>query len=153
MKFNIERLDDGRLRVLNGDGVPRYAGVQRCFPWSEPDQYISLRDDNDVEIALVATLDDLDPRSRDAVRAALEEAGFVFNVQSIQAIETEFEIRVWQVTAIQGALRFQTRLDEWPRASRDGSLLLRDVAGNLIRFSRPETLDVASRKLLWSYLE
>lgn len=153
MQVDIERLADGRLRVHHGTEAPRYASVQRCFPWSEPDQYISLRSEDGEEITLINSLDSLDPDSRKAVQAALSEAGFVFNVQRIHAIDTEFEIRVWHVTASQGTMRFQTQLDEWPRISRDGSLLLRDVAGNLIRFPQPETLDAASRKLLWSYLE
>ncbi len=153
MYVQIERKEDGRLLVRHGAFGTRHASVQRCFPWSEPQRFISLRDDEGEELVLVDHLENLDDRSRHAVEEALAEAGFVFEVRSIHAIETEFEIRDWHVNSDQGELRFQTRLDEWPRETRDGSLLLRDVAGNLIRFPQPDTLDRKSADLLWSYLD
>ena len=54
--------------------------VRRCFPWSEPGRYVSLRDADQAEVALVRDPADLTPASREALGLAMAEAGFVFEV-------------------------------------------------------------------------
>src|SRR5688500_17738623 len=58
--LQLERTLDGRL-CAQMDAERRVVHVQRCFPWSEPDHFISLRDDDDQEFALVADPSLLDP--------------------------------------------------------------------------------------------
>jgi hypothetical protein len=127
--------------------------VRRCFPWSEPSRYVSLRDDEEEEFALVADLDHLDAASRQALEAALAEAGFVFVVTAIRDVDEEVEIRIWQVDTVQGARRFQTRLDDWPRELPGGGILIRDVAGDLYHVPEPQALDRRSRQLLWAFVD
>ena len=43
---------DGRLVVLV-DGEPVPVRLRQCFPWSEPRLHLSLRNDEDREIAIV----------------------------------------------------------------------------------------------------
>jgi hypothetical protein len=50
---------DGRLVVLVDD-APIRVRLRQCFPWSEPGLHLSLRDDEDREIAIVADPEDLD---------------------------------------------------------------------------------------------
>ncbi|MGE0555720.1 MAG: DUF1854 domain-containing protein [Gemmatimonadales bacterium] len=148
----LERREDGALRVrLEAREVE--VTVRRCFPWSEPTRHLSLRDQNDEEILLVERLDRLDPRSRRALETALAEAGFVFVVERVLAVEEEVEIRDWRVETAQGPRRFQTRLDDWPRSLPDGGTLIRDVAGDLYRVPPPAELDPRSRELLWAFVD
>jgi hypothetical protein len=148
----LARGPDGRLWC--GEGVEaRPVTVRRCFPWTEPGRYVSLRDDAGAEVELVPDPAALDPPSREALEEALAEAGFLLEVVGIHAIEEEVEIREWRVDTRQGPRRFQTRLDDWPRALPGGGYILRDVGGDLYRIPEPESLDADSRNRLWSFVD
>ena len=151
-ELSLERRPDGQLWAAR-DGMARPVRVRRCFPWSEPGRFLSLRDDDDAEVALVGDPGELDPASRVALEQALVEAGFVLEVTRVLAIDEEVEIRVWRVETRQGARTFQTRLDDWPRALPQGGVLIRDVAGDLYHFADPARLDRNSRALLWAFVD
>lgn len=142
----------GRLTILV-DGATRSVKVRQCFPWSEPHRHLSLRDDDDAELALIESPADLDDESRLALEQALAEAGFVFEVTRVVDIDEEIEIRNWVVDTAQGRRRFQTHLDDWPRELPGGGLLVRDVAGDLYHLSNPRGMDKVSRQLLWAFVD
>lgn len=148
----LERRADGRLWALR-DGEARPVWVRRCFPWSDPMCYVSLRDQDENEVALVADPEALDAESREALEWALASAGFVFQVTRVLEIEEEVEIRNWRVQTRQGERRFQTRLDDWPLELPGGGLLIRDVAGDLYRLAEAGRLDKKSRALLWAFVD
>ena len=143
---------DGRLVVIV-DERPVAVRLRQCFPWSEPSLHLSLRDDEDREVAIVDDPALLDDESRRALEQALAEAGFVLEVTRVVSIEEEVEIRQWIVETEQGPRSFQTHLDDWPRTLPSGGLLIRDVAGDLYRFSSPQTMDKRSRELLWAFVD
>src|SRR5437867_4301408 len=126
--LTLERRADGRLWAVRGD-AQRAVWVRRCFPWSEPGRFVSLRDDGEQEFALVRDPAELDPASRRVLEEALVAAGFVFEITRVTAIEEEVEIRHWRVGTRQGARSFPTRLDAWARPPPPGGPLIRDVAG------------------------
>ena len=148
----LEHRTDGQLWAIQGE-LERAVRVRRAFPWSEPGRFLSLRDHEDTEVALVADPAELDPQSQRALETALVQAGFVFAITAVVAIDEEVEIRTWRVETRQGSRSFQTRLDDWPRALPDGGLLIRDVAGDLYHLEDPARLDRHSRKLLWSFVD
>lgn len=150
--LTLERRADGRLWAVRGDGA-RAVWVRRCFPWSDPGRFLSLRDDAEAEFALVRDPAELDVESRDVLEAALVAAGFVFAITRVVAIDEEVEIRHWRVETRQGTRTFQTRLDDWPRPLPQGGLLMRDVAGDLYHLANPATLDRKSRALLWAFVD
>jgi len=150
--LTLERRADGRLWALRGD-VERAVWVRRCFPWSEPTRFVSLRDDEEHEFALVRDPAELGPSSRRVLEEAMVAAGFVFEIIRVMGIEEEVEIRHWRVETQQGARSFQTRLDAWPRLLPHGGLLIRDVAGDLYHVADPGALDKQSRALLWAFVD
>ena len=143
---------DGRLLAVR-HGVARHVSVRLTFPWTEPARFISLRDDEDEEFALVKDAADLDAESRAALEGALLLAGFVFEVTGVVEVEEEVEVRHWRVATLQGERRFQTRLDDWPRVLPAGGLLIRDVGGDLYRIADAEHMDARSRELLWAFVD
>lgn len=150
--LTVERRPDGQLWARRGDEA-RAVWVRRCFPWSEPGRFVSLLDAETSEFALVPDVRALEPASREALEGALAEAGFVLEIERIEEVEEEVEIRTWRVETRQGPRSFQTRLDDWPREVPGGGYLIRDVAGDLYHVASPEALDDTSRKLLWAYVE
>ena len=151
-ELKLERREDGQLwAASNGD--ERAVRVHRCFPWSEPGRYLSLRDTENEEFALVRSLDDLEPASRSVLQDAIAEAGFVLEVERITEVEEEIEIRTWKVETRQGPRCFQTRLDDWPMDVPGGGIVIRDVAGDLYHVADPEKLDAKSRTWLWAFVD
>ena len=150
--LTLERGVDGRLYAQLGN-ERRVVHVQRCFPWSEPGYFISLRDEEGEEFALVPDPAELDCAGRAVLEAALTEAGFIFDLAAVLEIDEEVELRNWRVHTDQGARRFQTRLDDWPRKLADGGLLIRDVTGDFYRVRDLARLDRRSRALLWAFVD
>lgn len=148
----LRRGPDGRLcaRVGAHEHIVR---LQRCFPWTDPGRFISLRDGEDEEVALIADPAQLDDTSRHVLGDALTEAGFLFEITAVLDVDEEVELRHWRVVCRQGRRMFQTRLDEWPRHLPDGGLLIRDLAGDLYRLPDLATLDAKSRRLLWAFVD
>ena len=148
----LERRSDGRLWAVSATGASAVE-VARCFPWTAPDRFLSLRDEHGVEQCFIAELGELDPGSRAALRASLARAGFVLEITRILAVEEDFELRSFRVETAQGPRSFQTALDAWPRELETGGLLLQDVYGDLYRLSVPAMLDRKSRDLLRAFLD
>jgi hypothetical protein len=144
---------DSNLYLHSADGSSVIVQAYPCFPWSEPSQYISLRDFENKELVLVADPSLLDEDSRSALESGLGGSGFVFRIQRIVSVEVEFEIRNWIVTTEQGERSFQTRLDEWPRTMPGGGFQLRDVAGDIFYVPPLKELDVRSRDVLSDYVD
>jgi hypothetical protein len=149
--YDLKRRGDGRLWIRSGESEMAVR-VHRCFPWSEPGRFLSLRDAEDREVAMVSDISELDPASRTALQRTLVEAGFVLTVTRIVRVEEEVEIRTWEVETEQGPRTFQTCLDDWPLDVPGGGVIIRDVAGDLYHVADPDTLDGASRRWLWAFL-
>ena len=148
----LERRSDGRLWAIR-DGESSAVRVARCFPWSAPARYISLRDDRRKEFCLIAEPADLDEPSRQALEESLIEADFVLRIEAIVTLKEEIEIRSWEVETAQGRRSFQTKRDDWPRSVPGGGVLIRDVAGDLLYIADPEQLDAASRDMLSALID
>ncbi|GAB4245493.1 MAG: DUF1854 domain-containing protein [Candidatus Methylacidiphilales bacterium] len=141
---------DGQLRAHSPDG-PIQVRVTRCFPWTAPDRYFSLRDSDGKEIAWIDDPAQLEPASQAALQRALALTSFVFSIRRILSVEQDIELRVWSVQTDRGNRRFQTELDQWPEPVAGGGWLLRDVTGDLYRFPPLNHMDRASRRLFWPF--
>lgn len=148
----LERRRDGQL-WLTRNGLSCTVRVARCFPWSARTRFVSLRDDERREVWLIEDPEMLDSESRETLENALVEADFVLDVERIDNIDEEIEIRCWQVRTIQGPRRFQTKRDEWPRRVPGGGIVVHDVAGDLYYIRRPAALDARSRELLEVFVD
>jgi hypothetical protein len=151
-QLKLERRADGQLwATRNGEAQP--VRVHRCFPWSEPGRFLSLRDADNEEFVLVPSVEALEPESRRVLEAAVAEAGFVLDVVRIVDVDEEVEIRTWKVETRQGHRTFQTKLDDWPMTVPGGGIVIRDVAGDLYHVRDPLGMDAASRKWLWAFVD
>jgi hypothetical protein len=150
--LRIERRVDGKLWSVRGDRAV-VVKIVRCFPWSAPTRYLSLRSEADEEVALLRDVEELDPASRGVLLESLVAAGFVLDVLRVDEVEEDFEIRCWKVQTRQGPRTFQTSRDTWPQKTPNGELLLQDVAGDLFRIPPSDRLDVKSKKLLWAFVD
>ncbi len=151
-RLTLEKRADGQLWA-GLDGEERAVRVHRCFPWSEPGRFLSLRDTENEEFALVESVDELCAGSRRVLDEALVEAGFVLEVTGVIDVVEEVEIRIWKVETRQGVRTFQTRLDDWPSQIPGGGIVIKDVAGDLYHIANPDAMDAKSRKWIWAFVD
>lgn len=150
----LQRRHDGRLILVikkedESQSIP--VTLRPCFPWSEPRRFLSLRDDENNERALILDLDELDAESRQLIEGTLAEARFTFTIERIHRIDRDFDLRIWRVKTSQGERSFLTEDDGFPRDRPDGSIVFHDLMGDLYVVPDPEALDKHSRDLLWAW--
>lgn len=148
----LQQGTNGRLLLLLEDG-PVPVRPRRCFPWASPNEWISLRDDDGHEQALVHLPETLEPASRDLLLRELRDSAHTFQITRILECRKEIELRCWRVDTEQGPRAFQTELDEWPQRLPRGGILIRDLAGDLYTIADPDKLDPDSRQRLWALLD
>ena len=127
------------------------ARVARCFPWSLPDYYVAIRDKEGKELALLATLDDLDAASRQVVREELADKVFNPKIHRITDHRNEFDVISITAQTDRGEVTFQIRSRDDVRMLSDTRALFRDADGNTYELTDLNALDPASRKWLEDY--
>jgi hypothetical protein len=149
----VERDRAGRVIVhLAGREEPVVdAVVARCFPWSLPESYISVRDAKGAEVALLRTLDELDGDSREVVEAELRDKIFNPKIHRITDLRDEFGVVTVTAETDRGEVSFQIRSRDDVRVLSAGRALLRDVDGNTYELPAIDALDKASRKHFQQY--
>jgi len=154
----IYRRADGRLgaNVLRQDGKEEEIVLQvvRCFPWSTPDSYISLRDDQGKEVYLLSSLYELeDPKIRHLVETELHDRTYIPRILHINAIVDEIDLFRWNVKTDAGNRLFYTRRREIPRETKHGGVIVKDISGDRYLIPAVSKLDAKSRNWLWLYLD
>ena len=149
----IERNRAGQLVVhLEGNADPTVdVRLARCFPWSFPDAYISIRTADGQEIAMLRTLDELDPASREVAAAELRDK--IFNPKIKQIVQCRHEFGISSITAEtdRGRVVFQILSRDDVRLLSPTRALFRDVDGNTYELPDLTRLDPASQKHLHQY--
>lgn len=153
---------------ISGDGLLRRGDdivtISRCFPWSEPAKWLSIRDQDEKELDLIEDASLLDPVSALSILQAVGEAAFVLKIKRIKSVEEQFELRCWTVELAEveeelslistGAVRrFQTKLNAWPRELPGGGVLIQDVVNDFYLVEDMKRLDSHSQKLLNTFLD
>jgi len=149
----VERDAAGRLVVaVDGRDEPIVdARLARCFPWSVPDSYISVRDADGKEITLLRTLDRLDPASRAIVEEELRDKIFNPKIQRLISHKEEFGVTSMTVRTDRGEVTFQIRSRDDVRLLGPGRALFRDADGNAYELTDLAALDKASRRHFLQY--
>lgn len=151
---HIQRNETGQLVVTveGGDGPYVDARIARCFPWSRPDEYISVCDSDGEEIELLDTLDELEESSRTLVREEIHDK--VFSPTILRVVEHKSEFGIISVTAEtdRGQVSFQIRSRDDIRALSPTRVLFRDADGNVYEVPDVDALDLESRKHVEQYL-
>ena len=149
----VVRNASGQLEVhVEGRNEPiKDARVARCFPWSLRDCYICLRTHEGKEIAMLRSLEDMDPDSRAVVEADLADRVFYPTILRILDRKSEFGIVSLTAQTDRGTVTFQVRSRDDVRLLSSARALFRDADGNTYELSDVTKLDPASRKAFQQY--
>ena len=155
------RLSEGSFKSLVvelPDGtVHRSVFAVRCFPASQPNDYISLRtwhrDGHEHEIGILRRLDQWSEANQALVRAALARRYFLRKITGIEDIKLEFGHLVFKVRTDQGPTQFTMR---WTQSQAQdfgerGKVLL-DTEDNRFLVSDTEELPQRERELLQRHI-
>ena len=88
--IDINQNGDGLILCADGEEL-HIDHIVRCFPFSTPDQWISLRDRDGTELGLLPTLDGLNPQSRALIEEHLKDRYDIPKIQTILNIESNKE--------------------------------------------------------------
>ena len=149
----IERNAAGELVVTLAGRAEPYVGarVARCFPWSIPEAYISVRSAEGKEIAMLDSLAALDEPSRQIARSELHGNVFQPRIRRVTAFRMEFGVAMVTAETDRGPVSFEIRQREDVRHLSPTRALLRDPDGNTYEVEDLGALDEYSRKHLQTY--
>jgi len=147
--FSLWRTGGGALRLtLHGEKSVLRVKCRRCFPYSLPERFISIRDGSDGEIGIVANLQELPKDCRTLIEDDLEMRYYVPQVRKIETIRQRFGGIEWRVDTDRGPKRLITKgIHDTMTEVEVGRYVLTDVDGNRYEICI-EGLDVGSREWL-----
>jgi hypothetical protein len=138
-----------RLTVENDRSYLKVS-ILRVFPLSEPNRFLSIRDDANKEIGLIVHSGELCSENRRLVEEDLERRYFVPAVKRIVAAKERFGTVDWTVETERGLCLFTTRnLRENVQRPAPGRIILSDVDGNRYDIRQIDELDSGSQDLLF----
>jgi len=145
------RTSGGFVRLdFRGTVYPRVA-VHRCFPFSAPDEYISIResDESSQEIGLIQKLDDWDHDTQAMLREQLELRYFNPKITRIKHVREEYGYAYWDVGTDRGDCRFVVRMGSGTVIHiGSGRYMVTDVDGNRFKIPNIHTLSPQEMKKL-----
>ena len=149
----LQRKASGELLAyIDGQDAPvEDVRVARCFPWSVPDCFISLRNKEGKELFMFRDLDGLDDATRQIVLDELRDKVFNPKILAISQFKREFDITSITARTDRGEVTFQIRSRDDVRVLSEGRALFRDVDGNTYELADLSQLDPASQKHLMDF--
>ena len=144
----FERTPGGFVSLeFGGVKYPRVA-VHRCFPFSDPDRYISVREPegDGREIGIIEDMDTLDPETRAMLGEQMALRYFSPKIRRVYDIREEYGYSYWDVETDRGACRFTVRMsggNVYPIGAN--RYLVNDIDGN--RFEIPDLYALSPREI------
>jgi hypothetical protein len=161
----------GKLNFLTGDKMKferhgahlrLFYGTERCFtnvhvcrsfPLSMPDQYISVREGEKIEIGLIRKLTDLNAEQRQIIEEELKRRYVIPIITKVHRIKERFGVVDWSVDTNRGRRDFTTRdMRENVTRPSPGRYVLTDVDGNRYDIPNMDEMDGRSREQMLEVL-
>ena len=122
---------------------------RRLFPVNRANEYITLLDKDNTEVAIIRAISDLDKDSRAVVQASLDDYYLVPKITRIIAITEKYGTLHWCVDTDRGIKEFDIRNRNTDiRIYDDGRIRVRDSDDNRYVVDDFHSLDAHSKKLL-----
>lgn len=151
----IQRQDLYLVNLTLSDGtVFEELEPRRLFPFTSPDQYITLLDKDGHEVAVVRAIKHLDAASATALSAALAEFYMIPKIEKLLSVEDVNGTIKWCVLTDRGEIEFRIHNRNSDIKRRHGSkqVLIRDANDNRYLIPDCTAMDRHSKHLLYAYL-
>jgi hypothetical protein len=136
------------LLLLHRPGMEDVADVRlrRAFPWSMPDQFISVRSADGKELLLIEDSSRLPDETKQLIDQYLRQNSFIPRISRINSVNLRFGYQQWDVLTDRGEAQFRVQEREDIRFLPDGRFTLRDADGNIYEMPPLNEMDAHSRK-------
>ena len=143
-----QTLAEGLVVVCAECGRKEGVRVAPCFPVTEPERFLILRDAEGEEFGMLEDLADLAEPSRRALRDELGKQHFVPTITRVNAIYREFQIPIWEVETDRGPRRLALKSSHDAHRLPAGRIYVRDAEGNGYLIPDYRELDADSQNLI-----
>lgn len=152
------RVPIGSVYSEDGDTTPVWQDLGRVmfhksFPFSMPEEYISVQDEDGREYGIIRKLSDFDGNGRDIIEKSLKRKYFCPEILKIKKVQEQLGYSCWLVDTDIGEQELVLR-DTFGSITRvsDVYLVISDVSGNRYVIPNIEKLDAKSYKKIELYL-
>ncbi len=143
----------GVLSLYKGDNlVGQPVMPVLAFPFSAPNESISIVDEHSKELAWFNRLDELEPGSRAVVEQFLALREYRPVIHRITSVSTYSTPSVWSLETDWGPCRFELPSDESIRRLEGGRLVLTHANGMQFMIEDLMKLDPRSRQILARFM-
>lgn len=129
--------------------------LYRVFPLTDPDNFISVRENNEEarEIGIITSLADFSADIADMLREQLNMRYFMPEILSIGTIKQEYGFSYWKVKTDKGECRFTLSMHGGAIAHlSETRMILTDIDGNRFEIPDTEKLSITDLKKLDMFL-
>ena len=151
--WRLHKSMQGQLALYKGDALvaDRVMPVL-AFPFSAPEESISIVDEYSKEMAWLDRLDDLDPESQALVNEFLAVREFRPTVLRITSVSTYSTPSIWTLETDKGPCKFELPSDESIRRLGGRRLVLTHANGMQFIVDDLFALDKRSRQILARFM-
>lgn len=138
----------GFLQMEFGGKAYSRVAVHRCFPFSDPDRYISIREPegDGREIGLIDDMGKLSDQTRALLEDQLALRYFIPKILRVREIKEEYGYSYWDVQTDRGDCRFTVRMGgSNVYAIGKNRYLVNDLDGN--RFEIPDLYALTPKEI------
>ena len=154
LKDKIVRTDLYLVQLEKADGeVISDLEPKRLFPFTHPNEYVTLVTDEKKEQAVIRDLAELSEESRKAINDCFAEIYMIPKIQRVVHSETKFGVLNFQMETDRGPVFFRVRNSHSDiKKLDDGRMLFRDSNDNRYEIPDLSKLDKGSIHWLFSFL-
>jgi hypothetical protein len=142
----------GRLTATTADGAHHDLSPVRCFPFTDPDRFVSLVDARGHEVLRIDDPAALEPASRELLAKELARREFLPRIKRIRDVSPRSEPSTWDVETDRGDVRFVLPSEDNLRRLPGDGVLITDAHGVRYRIVQVAALDRRSREIMRRYL-
>ena len=149
----IVRDDLCTVRLEKGNGeILAHLEPKRLFPFTRPDEYISLKVDDREEAAMVRRLSDLSEESQTALQECFAEIYMIPKITKVLDASAKSGSANWTVETDHGKVSFRVRnINNDIKMISGDRMLIRDSNDNRYEIPNMSLLDATSKKKLFTY--
>lgn len=127
--------------------------ILRTRPLSDPDTYISFRDEEENEIGIVRDPREFDEAGREIIAAELHRRYVLPEIRQVISVKRRFGTTDWEVETDRGVVRFTTRrLRDNIVVPSPGRYIVTDVEDNRFDIPNLADLDTPSQNMFLAQL-
>lgn len=141
-----------KLEKANGETV-EVLEPKRLFPFSNPEEYITLVTEDKKEEAVIRKLSELVEESRRAIEECFEEIYMIPSITKVLYVEAKFGMLNFGMETDRGPIKFRIRNPHSDiKKLDDGRMLFRDSDDNRYEIPDITKLDKHSLHVLFPYI-